>query len=56
MSDNEKDLLGQMLLVAQKIAEREKIAESGYKVVVNCGEGAGQLVPHLHFHLLGGWK
>jgi len=56
VSDNEKDLLGQMLLVAQKIAEREKIAESGYKVVVNCGEGAGQLVPHLHFHLLGGWK
>ena len=56
VSDNEKGLLGQMLLVAQKIAEREKIAKSGYKVVVNCGEGAGQIVPHLHIHLLGGWK
>jgi histidine triad (HIT) family protein len=56
VSDNEKDLLGQMLLVAQKIAEGEKIAESGYKIVVNCGEGAGQIVPHLHIHLLGGWK
>lgn len=56
VSDNEKDLLGQILLIAQKMAEREKIAKSGYKIVVNCGEGAGQIVPHLHLHLLGGWK
>jgi len=56
VSDNEKSLLGQTLLVAKKIAEREKIAQSGYKVCLNCGEGAGQIVPHLHLHLLGGWK
>jgi histidine triad (HIT) family protein len=56
VSDNEKSLLGQALLVAKKIAEREKITQSGYKVCLNCGEGAGQIVPHLHFHLLGGWK
>ena len=56
VSDNEKSLLGQALLVAKKIAEKEKITQSGYKVCLNCGEGAGQIVPHLHFHLLGGWK
>jgi len=56
ISDNDRDLLGKILLVAQKIAQQEKIDKSGYKVVVNCGEGAGQIVPHLHFHLLGGWK
>jgi len=56
VSDNEKDLLGQMLLVAQKIAESEKIAKSGYKVCINCGEEVGQIVPHLHIHLLGGWE
>jgi len=56
VSDNEKSLLGQALLVAKKIAEREKITQSGYKVCLNCGEGGGQIVPHLHFHLLGGWK
>ncbi len=56
VSDNEKSLLGQALLVAKKIAQKEKIAQSGYKVCLNCGEGGGQIVPHLHFHLLGGWK
>ncbi len=56
IGDNDKELLGQIFLVARKMAQSEKIAESGYKVVVNCGEGAGQIVPHLHFHLLGGWR
>ena len=39
-----------------RIAEREGIAESGYRVVSNCGPDAGQTVNHLHFHILGGVK
>ncbi len=47
-------LLGHILLTAQKLAKSEGIADSGYRIVNNCGENAGQTVFHLHFHLLGG--
>jgi len=54
VTDNERNLLGKMLLVAKEIAEKEKIAESGYRIGINCGKEAGQIVSHLHFHLIGG--
>ena len=47
-------LVGRMFLVAQRIARDEGIAESGYRLVMNTNEGAGQTVFHLHLHLLGG--
>lgn len=47
-------LLGHMLLTAQQLARREGIAESGYRLVMNCREQGGQTVYHLHLHLLGG--
>ena len=47
-------LMGRILVVANKIAAERGIAEGGYRVVVNCNEGAGQSVWHVHFHLLGG--
>lgn len=50
------ELLGKIHMVIKKIAEEKEIAESGYRVVVNCGEDGGQEVKHLHFHLLGGRK
>lgn len=55
MSDNDKELLGKILLKIKEIAKDKKI-DKGYKVQINCGEDGGQLVPHLHFHLLGGFK
>jgi histidine triad (HIT) family protein len=39
---------------ASEIARSKHLAEEGYRLVANCGEGAGQTVFHLHFHLLGG--
>lgn len=48
-------LLGQLLQVAKSLAEQEGIANSGYRLLMNCGQGAGQIVYHLHLHLLGGW-
>lgn len=39
---------------AAKIADELGIAADGYRIVTNCGEGAGQTVLHIHFHLLGG--
>ena len=47
-------LIGELYLAAKQIAEAGGIAESGYRVVLNCGAGAGQSVFHLHLHLLGG--
>ncbi|MCA9158438.1 MAG: HIT domain-containing protein, partial [Planctomycetales bacterium] len=38
----------------QRVARQEQVAESGYRVVVNCGQQGGQSVDHLHFHILGG--
>lgn len=47
-------LLGRLLLVANKIAERERLTQGGFRYVINCGEWAGQTVFHLHLHILGG--
>ncbi len=46
-------ILGRMHLVAAKIAEDLGIA-NGYRLIINCDERAGQTVPHLHMHLMGG--
>ncbi len=48
------ELLGHLWLTIQKVARELGLAESGYRVVVNCGPDGGQSVDHLHFHLLGG--
>ena len=47
-------LLGKLLLAAREIAHEEGIEESGYRLVINNGPNAGESVPHLHVHLLGG--
>lgn len=52
---DDKELLSSLLLKVKEIAEKLGISKSGYKVVVNNGEGSGQMVFHLHFHILGGW-
>jgi histidine triad (HIT) family protein len=52
--EEDRALLGHLLLVARQLAREEEIAESGYRLVINAGEEGGQEVPHLHIHLLGG--
>ena len=47
-------LVGHMVSVANQLARSEGVCDSGYRVVINCGYQGGQLVPHLHMHLLGG--
>lgn len=43
-----------ILNAAKTIAEEQNLANSGYRLVINQGDHAGQTVPHLHAHLLGG--
>ncbi len=47
-------LLGDLLLVAARLARELGLEASGYRLVINSGEDGGQTVPHLHVHLLGG--
>jgi histidine triad (HIT) family protein len=47
-------LLGKMLCAAPEIARQLGVAESGFRLVINNGRDAGETVPHLHVHLLGG--
>jgi histidine triad (HIT) family protein len=49
-----KQLLGALMLAANKVAEFTEISESGYRVVANVGSDGGQSVDHLHYHVLGG--
>lgn len=53
LTDADKELLGHLHLVAAKLAKQFGL-DDGYRLVLNCNEGAGQTVPHLHLHLLGG--
>jgi len=54
--EEDKNLMGNLFLVAQKSADIAEIKNSGYKLAVNVGKGGGQEVFHIHIHLLGGWK
>jgi histidine triad (HIT) family protein len=46
--------LGRLFTVAAKVAKEEGIAEEGYRLIVNCNQHGGQVVFHLHMHLVGG--
>lgn len=56
LEDEDKNIIGDIYLVINKIAKELGIAEKGFRVIVNCGEDGGQEVKHLHFHLIGGEK
>lgn len=47
-------LVNHLVLTANRLARELKVAEPGYRLVINCNPGAGQSVYHLHLHLLGG--
>ncbi|OHA47719.1 MAG: histidine triad nucleotide-binding protein [Candidatus Terrybacteria bacterium RIFCSPHIGHO2_01_FULL_48_17] len=51
-----REILGNLFSAAADIARMQGIAESGFKVVMNVGRGGGQIIDHLHVHVLGGWK
>lgn len=54
VTEEDKPLMGHMVNIANRLARDEGIAEPGYRLVINCGQQGGQLVPHLHLHVLGG--
>jgi histidine triad (HIT) family protein len=49
-------IVGQAILAARDLAKAEGIARSGYKLLFNVERGGGQVIFHLHLHLMGGWQ
>ena len=45
-----------MIMAGKMMAEKEGISQSGYKLLFNVEKGGGQVIFHLHMHLIGGWK
>lgn len=54
VEDNDKLILGKIQIIASLIAAQHNIHNKGYRLILNCGLDAGQTVPHIHYHLLGG--
>lgn len=53
-ASHDETLLGHMIFIATQLAEKNNIAENGYRLILNCNRGGGQAVFHIHLHLLGG--
>jgi len=56
LNEDNVNFVSKIYLVANKVAEIKGIKEKGFRVTVNCGEDGGQVVQHIHFHLMGGTK
>ena len=54
LEEEDNELVGHIYQVAKELAQKEGIAEDGFRVVSNCNEAGGQTVFHIHYHLLGG--
>ena len=55
LKEKDKDTIFKMIMKAKEMARESSIAESGYRLVFNVERGGGQVIFHLHLHLLGGW-
>jgi histidine triad (HIT) family protein len=49
-------LMGKLFLTAKRLAEQWSIAQHGYRLTVHVGRGGGQIIDHIHMHLLSGWR
>lgn len=56
IASEDTELIGHLVQTATRIARDEGIAETGYRLVINCRDDGGQEVYHLHLHLMGGEK
>ena len=54
VTEADEQTLGHLFVIAARLAEEEGIAENGYRLIVNVNKNGGQVVFHLHMHLVGG--
>ncbi len=56
LAEGDNAILAEMITTAQQMARKENVDTSGYKLLFNVEKGGGQVIFHLHLHLIGGWK
>jgi histidine triad (HIT) family protein len=56
LAEADRSILSEMLMAAKDMAAAHGVAKSGYRLFVNVERGGGQVIFHLHLHLIGGWK
>jgi histidine triad (HIT) family protein len=55
LMEQDKEVISEMILRAKEMAKEQGISKSGYKLLFNVERGGGQVIFHLHMHLIGGW-
>ena len=56
LTPEDNDILAEMIVTAKAMAAKEQVNVSGYKLLFNVEKGGGQVIFHLHLHLMGGWE
>ena len=56
LTEEDAKIVSDMIMTGKIMAEKEDISKSGYKLLFNVEKGGGQVIFHLHMHLIGGWK
>ncbi|MGB5157945.1 histidine triad nucleotide-binding protein [Desulfobacterium sp. N47] len=56
LTEDDAKIVSEMIMTAKMMAEKESVSKSGYKLLFNVEKGGGQVIFHLHLHLIGGWK
>jgi len=56
LTEEDKKIVSETIMTGRDMARKEGVAKSGYKLLFNVEKGGGQIIFHLHLHLLGGWK
>ena len=56
LTETDSPILSELLMAAKDMAVRHGVAESGYRLFINVERGGGQVIFHLHMHLIGGWQ
>ncbi len=56
LTDKDDAILAEMITTGRRLAKQENVNLSGYKLLFNVEKGGGQVIFHLHLHLIGGWK
>lgn len=56
LTEEDAKVVSDMIMAGKIMAEKEAVSKSGYKLFFNVEKGGGQVIFHLHMHLIGGWK
>jgi len=56
LTEEDRDIVAELITTAKAMAKKERVDASGYKLLFNVEKGGGQVIFHLHLHLMGGWE